>query len=64
MLLPNTADAAETKVVLEPLDEGRFRLMAPTGGLAIGEVVRFEKLPDRPMRMYQGDTWATRINGF
>lgn len=64
VLLPSTADAAETKVVLEPLGESRFRLMAPTGGLAIGEVVRFEKLPDRPMRMYQGDTWATRIDGF
>lgn len=64
VLLPSTADAAETKVLLEPLGEGRFRLMAPTGGLAIGEVVRFEELPDRPMRMYQGDIWATRIDGF
>lgn len=64
VLLPSTADAAETKVMLEPLGEGRFRLMAPTGGLAIGEVVRFEELAGRAMRMYQGDTWATRIEGF
>ncbi len=64
VLLPSTTDAAETKVVLEPLGEGRFRLMAPTGGLEIGEVVRFEKLADRPIRMYQGDGWATRIDGF
>lgn len=64
VLLPITAESAETKVVLEPLGEGRFRLMAPTGGLAIGEVVRFEKLPDQTLRMYQGDSWATRIDGF
>lgn len=64
VLLPSSADAAETKVVLEPLGDGRFRLMAPTGGASIGEVVRFEKLPGRPMRMYQGDSWATRIDKF
>ena len=64
VLLPSSADAAETKVVLEPLGDGRFRLMSPTGGLAIGEVVRFEKSPDRAMRMYQGDGWATRIDSF
>lgn len=64
VLLSGFAEAAETKVVLEPLGNGRFRLMAPTGGGAIGEVVRFEKLPGRPVRMYQGDSWATRIDGF
>lgn len=64
VLLPGSADAAETKVVLEPVGDGRFRLTAPTGGGAIGEVVRFEKLPGRPMRMYQGDSWATRVDSF
>lgn len=64
VLLPGSADAAETKVVLEPIGDGRFRLTAPTGGAAIGEVVRFEKLPGQPMRMYQGDSWATRVDSF
>lgn len=64
VLLPRTAAAAETKVVLEPIGDGRFRLMAPTGGAAIGEIVRFEESPGKPMRMYQGDTWTSRIDGF
>ncbi|QMW24751.1 beta-lactamase family protein [Sandaracinobacteroides saxicola] len=64
VLLPGTALAAETKVVLEPLGEGRFRLTAPTGGAAIGEIVRFDETPGRPMRLYRGDSWATRTDDF
>jgi hypothetical protein len=45
VLLATSATAAETKTVLEPLGEGRFRLMAPTGGGAVGEVVRFDETP-------------------
>jgi CubicO group peptidase (beta-lactamase class C family) len=64
MLLPASATAAETKTVLEPLGDGRFRLMAPTGSSAIGEVVRFDETPGRPMRLYLGDSWAQRIDAF
>jgi hypothetical protein len=64
VLLPSSATAAETKTVLEPLGDGRFRLMAPTGGGAIGEVVRFDETPGRPARLYLGDSWAQRVAGF
>ncbi|NUN67865.1 beta-lactamase family protein (plasmid) [Pseudanabaena biceps] len=64
VLLAASASAAETKTVLEPLGEGRFRLMAPTGGGAVGEVVLFDETPGRPARLYLGDTWSERVNAF
>jgi D-alanyl-D-alanine carboxypeptidase len=64
VLLSDNGRAAETKVVLEPLGDGRFRLMAPTGGSEIGEIVRFEEKDGKVTRMFQGDGWATRIEGW
>jgi hypothetical protein len=64
VLLPAGAPAAETKTVLEALGDGRFRLMAPTGGSAIGEVVHFDETPGRPVRLYLGDSWSERVDGF
>ena len=64
VLLPSTATVAETKTILEPLGDGQFRLMAPIGGGAIGEVVRFDETPGRPARLYLGDTWAQRVDAF
>lgn len=64
VLLPASATAAESKTVLEPLGTGQFRLVAPTGGGPIGEVVRFDETPGRPVRMYVGDTWAHRVDAF
>jgi CubicO group peptidase (beta-lactamase class C family) len=64
VLLPASASAAETKTVLEPLGDGRFRLQAPTGGGAIGEVVRFDETPGRPVRLYVGDGWSERTDRF
>lgn len=64
VILPGSAGAAETKVVLEPIGNDRFRLVAPTGGSEIGEVVRFEEKPGQPMRMYTGDSWADRTENF
>lgn len=64
VLLPTGATAAETKMVLEPLGDGRFRLMAPTGGAEVGEVVRFDETPGRAVRLYLGDTWAERVDAF
>ena len=37
-----------------------FRFVAPTGGGAVGEVVRFVEQTGRPMRMYIGDGWIDR----
>jgi CubicO group peptidase (beta-lactamase class C family) len=64
VLLSASATAAETRVTLEPLGDGRFRLMAPTGRGSDGEVVRFDETPGRPARLYLGDTWSERATGF
>ncbi|MDB6099524.1 MAG: putative beta-lactamase class penicillin binding protein [Gammaproteobacteria bacterium] len=48
-------------VTLEPLGGGRFRFVAPTGGGAVGEVVRFVEESGHPMRMYAGDSWIDRV---
>lgn len=64
VLLEAGSTAAETKKVLEPLGDGRFRLMAPTGGAPVGEVVRFDETPGRAVRLYLGDTWAERVDAF
>jgi len=51
----------DTPITLEPLGEGRFRFVAPTGGGVVGEVVRFVEEKGRPMRMYTGDSWIDRV---
>lgn len=51
----------DNSVTLEPIGEGRFRFVAPTGGAVIGEIVRFVEEPGRPMRMVAGDSWTDRV---
>ncbi len=46
---------------LGPLGGGGFRFAAPTGGGAVGEVVRFVEQPGRPTRMYIGEGWIDRV---
>lgn len=46
---------------LIPVGGGRFRMDAPTGGSAIGEVVRFEERDGRVVRMYTGDSYLERV---
>lgn len=64
ILTPN-GSTLEDPVTLEPIGNGRFRLVAPTGGGGaygvLGEVVRFVEASGRPMRMYMGDTWIDRV---
>jgi hypothetical protein len=64
ILTPNGSNL-EDPVTLEPIGNGRFRLVAPTGGGGaygvLGEVVRFVEESGRPMRMYMGDTWIDRV---
>jgi len=61
---PNGANL-DDPLKLEPLGNGRFRLVAPTGGGGLygvlGEVVRFVEESGRPIRMYMGDTWIDRV---
>jgi D-alanyl-D-alanine carboxypeptidase len=51
----------DSPVTLEPLGNGRFRFVAPTGGGVVGEVVRFVEENGRPTRMYAGDSWIDRV---
>ncbi len=60
IITPN-APNLDNPITLEPLGEGRFRFVAPTGGGAVGEVVRFVEQAGRPMRMYIGDGWIDRV---
>ena len=46
---------------LEPIGDGRFRLVAPTGGGPVGEVVRFAEQNGRVTRMYVGDGFSDRV---
>jgi len=59
IITPN-APNVDNPIALEPLGGGRFRFVAPTGGGAVGEVVRFVEQAGRPMRMYMGDGWIDR----
>ncbi len=60
IITPN-APNVDNPVTLEPLGGGRFRFVAPTGGGAVGEVVRFVEETGRPTRIYIGDGWIDRV---
>jgi D-alanyl-D-alanine carboxypeptidase len=60
LIAPNGPNL-DDPVALEPLGNGQFRFVAPTGGAVVGEVVRFEERSGRPMRMYAGDSWIDRV---
>ncbi len=60
LITPNGSNV-DTPTTLEPLGGGRFRMMAPSGGGAIGEVVRFVEEGGRVTRMYVGDGFSDRV---
>ncbi|MBC7897805.1 MAG: beta-lactamase family protein [Cytophagaceae bacterium] len=60
LITPN-GDNVDTPTTLESLGGGRFRLMAATGGGAIGEVVRFVEENGQVVRMYVGDGYSQRV---
>lgn len=60
LITPNGANV-DTPTALEPLGGGRFRLVAPTGGGAVGEVVYFVEEAGKPMRLYVGDDFLERV---
>jgi D-alanyl-D-alanine carboxypeptidase len=51
----------DNPLTLQPIGGGRFRLVAPTGGGAVGEVVRFVEQDGHVVRMITGDTYADRL---
>jgi len=60
LITPN-GENVDTPVALEPLGGGRFRYTAPTGGAAVGEVVRFAEENGRVSRIYIGDGFYNRV---
>ena len=46
---------------LEPLGDGTFRVVAPTGGGPVGEIVRFVEEDGEVIRMITGDSYSERI---
>jgi len=52
-MTPNGA-AASVQGRLRPLGDGTFRLESPTGGTAVGEIVRFVEENGRVVRMVTG----------
>lgn len=60
LITPN-GDNLDTPTTLEPLGGGRFKVVFPTGGGAVGEVVRFTEENGRVVRMYVGDGYTDRV---
>ncbi len=63
VMTPN-APSIDDSVGLEPIGDDLFRLSAPTGGGAVGEVVRFVEENGQVVRMITGDSYAIRIRDF
>jgi CubicO group peptidase (beta-lactamase class C family) len=61
VLIDPTAEDLQDQQRLEPVDNGGFRLEAPTGGAAVGEPVRFDEREGRVTRMQIGQVYMERI---
>jgi D-alanyl-D-alanine carboxypeptidase len=64
VLISGNARTTEVRERLEPLGNGRFRLVAPDGGGPVGEIVHFEEKDGMVTRIYTGDGWATRVDAW
>jgi D-alanyl-D-alanine carboxypeptidase len=51
----------DTPINMIPIGGGRFRFEAPTGGGAVGEVIRFEEKDGKVVRMYTGESYTERV---
>ena len=60
LMSPNSTSIG-TPTRLEPIGGGQFLLVAPTGGGAVGEVVRFLEENGRVVRMITGDSFIDRL---
>jgi hypothetical protein len=64
VLISGNARSTDVREKLEPIGDGRFRLMAPDGGGPVGEIVWFEEKDGKVTRIYTGDGWSTRVDAF
>jgi hypothetical protein len=62
LVIINPAGAnLDTPIRLEPMGDGQFRYVAPTGGGPVGEIVRFVEENGRVVRMITGDSYVERV---
>lgn len=60
IISPNGANL-DNPIRLEPIGNGQFRYVAPTGGGPVGEIVRFVEENGKVTRMFTGDSYAERL---
>jgi CubicO group peptidase (beta-lactamase class C family) len=61
VLMDPWAPSLEDPIELEPIGDGTFRMLAPTGGGPVGEIVRFVEENGEVVRMITGDSYADRL---
>ena len=61
VIIDPAAANVDNQIRLEPLGAGRFKYASATGAGPVGETIYFDETPGKPMRMYVGDAWSTRI---
>jgi D-alanyl-D-alanine carboxypeptidase len=62
LVIINPAGAnLDNPITLEPIGNGQFRYLAPTGGGPVGEIVRFVEENGRVIRMITGDSYVERV---
>jgi hypothetical protein len=62
LVIINPASAnLDNPITLEPIGNGQFRYLAPTGGGPVGEIVRFVEENGRVIRMITGDSYVERV---
>jgi CubicO group peptidase (beta-lactamase class C family) len=60
VILDPWAASIEDPIELAPIGDGTFRMLAPTGGGPVGEIVRFVEENGEVVRMITGDSYADR----
>ena len=61
VMFGGNATTLDNLASLEPIGDGRFRLVSSLGGGAVGEVVRFVEANGRVTRMITGDSYVERV---
>jgi hypothetical protein len=61
VILDSWAPGIEDPIELEPMGGGTFRMIAPTGGGPVGEIVRFVEENGEVVRMITGDSYSDRV---
>lgn len=61
VIISANASNLDNPTGLEPLGDGVFRFVAPTGGGPVGEPIRFVEEDGEVVRMYVGDSYLDRV---